>query len=109
MIDQDLFDWMLLLGRWIHITVAVTWVGTSFFFMWLDRTLVKNEESTKEGHVGELWMVHGGGFYHVEKVLMGPTKVPKILHWFKWESYWTWMSGVFLVAMIFYTGNGTFL
>jgi uncharacterized membrane protein/plastocyanin len=59
--------------------------------------------------VGEVWMVHGGGFYHVEKLLMGPTKVPDRLHWFKWESYWTWMSGMFLVALIFYTGEGTFL
>jgi len=108
-VSQDLFDWVLLLGRWLHITVAVTWIGTSIFFMWLDRTLEVNEQSDREGHVGELWMVHGGGFYHVEKMLMGPTKVPESLHWFKWEAYWTWMSGTFLVAAIFYTGGGTFL
>jgi uncharacterized membrane protein/plastocyanin len=108
-VGQELFDWVLLLGRWLHITVAVTWIGTSIFFMWLDRTLEKNEESKREGHVGELWMVHGGGFYHVEKMLMGPTKVPEVLHWFKWEAYWTWLSGTFLVFAIFYTGGGTFL
>ena len=89
--------------------MAVTWIGTSIFFMWLDRTLKGNPDSTNEGHVGELWMVHGGGFYHVEKLLMGPTKVPAHLHWFKWEAYWTWMSGAFLVAIIFYAGDGTFL
>lgn len=77
--------------------------------MWLDRSFVPNPESKRPGHIGELWMVHGGGFYHVEKLQMGPTKVPDRLHWFKWESYWTWMSGFFLVAMIFYTGDGTFL
>ncbi len=77
--------------------------------MWLDRTLKFNPDSNKEGHVGDLWMVHGGGFYKVEKLLMGPTKVPDHLHWFKWESYWTWMSGASLVALIFYTGDGTFL
>jgi uncharacterized membrane protein/plastocyanin len=77
--------------------------------MWLDRTLKANLDSEKVGHVGELWMVHGGGFYHVEKLLMGPTKVPDHLHWFKWEAYWTWMSGAILVALIFYTGDGTFL
>ncbi len=77
--------------------------------MWLDRTLKANLDSIKPGHVGELWMVHGGGFYHVEKLLMGPTKVPDHLHWFKWEAYWTWMSGAFLITLIFYTGDGTFL
>ncbi len=107
--NQEILEWVLLLGRWIHITVAMTWIGTSIFFMWLDRTLEFNKDSKKEGHVGELWMVHGGGFYLVEKLLMGPTKVPEHLHWFKWESYWTWMSGFFLAILIFYTGNGTFL
>ena len=107
--NQELFEWLLLLTRWLHITVAVTWIGTSIFFMWLDRTLAPNPESKKEGHVGELWMVHGGGFYHVEKLLMGPTKVPEHLHWFKWESYWTWMSGLFLITLIFYSGDGAFL
>jgi uncharacterized membrane protein/plastocyanin len=107
--NQELFDWILLLVRWIHITVAVTWIGTSIFFMWLDRSFEKNPASTRPGHVGEVWMVHGGGFYHVEKLLMGPTKVPERLHWFKWESYWTWMSGFTLTALVFYTGDGTFL
>lgn len=107
--SQDTFDWILLLLRWLHITTGVTWIGTSIFFMWLDRSFVKNPNSDKEGHVGDLWMVHGGGFYYVEKLLMGPTKVPDTLHWFKWESYWTWMSGFALLASIFYTGEGTFL
>lgn len=107
--DQEIFEWILLLTRWLHITVAVTWIGTSIFFMWLDRTLMPNPNAQRDGHVGELWMVHGGGFYHVEKLLMGPTKVPEHLHWFKWESYWTWMSGALLMTLIFYTGDGTFL
>jgi uncharacterized membrane protein/plastocyanin len=107
--DQDLFEWLLLLGRWIHITTGITWIGTSIFFMWLDRSFEKNNKSTRPGHLGELWMVHGGGFYNVEKLQMGPTKVPNNLHWFKWESYWTWMSGFYLLSMIFYTNSGTFL
>lgn len=77
--------------------------------MWLDRTLEKNSESNRPDHIGELWMVHGGGFYHVEKMQMGPTQVPPLLHWFKWESYWTWLSGAFLLSLIFYAGSGTFL
>jgi uncharacterized membrane protein/plastocyanin len=108
-VSQEINEWILLLARWLHITVAVCWIGTSIFFMWLDRTLEFDEASQKEGHVGTLWMVHGGGFYHVEKLLMGPTKVPEHLHWFKWESYWTWLSGSFLIVMIFYTGGGSFL
>ena len=107
--NQELNEWLLLLLRWLHIVVGVTWIGTSIFFIWLDRSFKRNLQSQREGHVGELWMVHGGGFYHVEKLLMGPTKVPDELHWFKWESYWTWMSGFTLLALIFYTGDGTFL
>ncbi|WP_413287730.1 urate hydroxylase PuuD [Bdellovibrio sp. HCB337] len=107
--NQEIYEWILLLARWLHITVGVTWIGTSIFFMWLDRTFTPNPNSKNAGHVGDLWMVHGGGFYHVEKLLMGPTKVPDELHWFKWESYWTWMSGIFLLIAIFYTGSGTFL
>lgn len=107
--DQQVFEWLLIVTRWVHITVGVTWIGTSIFFMWLDRSFVRIPESETEGHLGELWMVHGGGFYRVEKLQMGPTKVPKILHWFKWESYWTWISGMVLIGMIFYTGSGTFL
>ena len=82
--DQDLYDWLLLLFRWLHIVTAVSWIGTSVFFIWLDRSFEKNESSTRSGHIGEAWMVHGGGFYHVEKLMMGPTKVPRNLHWFKW-------------------------
>ncbi len=107
--NQELLDWMLLLGRWAHITVAVTWIGTSIFFMWLDRSFVSNPNNNREGHIGDLWMVHGGGFYQVEKMLMGPTKVPGLLHWFKWESYWTWMTGMFLLVFTYYTGSGTYL
>lgn len=107
--NQDIFDWILLLFRWLHITVAVTWIGTSIFFMWLDRTFQFNAESKRPGHIGDLWMVHGGGFYHVEKLQMGPTKVPEHLHWFKWESYWTWMSGFILLILTYYLGDGTFL
>ena len=106
---QEFLDWLLLLGRWLHITVAITWIGTSIFFMWLDRSFVKNPDSKKDGHLGELWMVHGGGFYKVEKMQMDKQKVPKHLHWFKWESYWTWMSGMFLLVLTYYTGSGTYL
>lgn len=106
---QEIFDWVLLLGRWLHITTAMAWIGTSIFFMWLDRSFEHDKDSKTPGHVGNLWMVHGGGFYHVEKIQMGPSQVPDHLHWFKWESYWTWMSGLLLITLIFYTGGGAFL
>lgn len=106
--SEELYEWLLIVVRWVHITVGICWIGTSIFFMWLDRSF-KKVEGRPEGHIGELWMVHGGGFYKVEKLQMGPTKVPEVLHWFKWESYWTFITGVFLVGMIFYTGGGTFL
>ena len=107
--NQDIFEWLLLLGRWLHITVAIAWIGTSFFFMWLDRTFEFNQDAKNAGHIGDLWMVHGGGFYLVEKLQMGPVKVPEHLHWFKWESYCTWMSGAFLLILIFYAGGSAFL
>ncbi len=107
--NQEILEWLLLLGRWLHIVVGITWIGTSIFFMWLDRSIEPNPESKRPGHLGELWMVHGGGFYHVEKLQMGPTPVPEVLHWFKWESYWTWLSGIFLLTLLFYTGGGTYL
>ncbi len=107
--NQELFDWILLITRWLHITTAVVWIGTSIFFMWLDRSFLPNPENKSKGYLGELWMIHGGGFYKVEKLQMGPTQVPERLHWFKWESYWTWMSGMALMALVFYTGNGLFL
>lgn len=106
--SAEILDWLQLLLRWVHITTGVTWIGTSIFFMWLDRSFEK-KSNQGPGHVGELWMVHGGGFYQVQKLEMGSVEVPKNLHWFKWESYWTWMSGFFLMSLIFFTGSGTFL
>ncbi len=107
--SSHLQEWLILLVRWLHIVAAIAWIGTSFFFIWLDNRLKRNADSTREGHIGDLWMVHSGGFYQVEKMLLGPNEVPQELHWFKWEAAFTWISGVFLLIMIFYTGAGTFL
>ncbi len=107
--SDNLFEWSLILVRWLHIMATVSWIGESVFFMWLDRSLVKLENSETKGHAGELWMIHGGGFYRVEKLLMGHIAVPKDLHWFKWEAFTSWISGMILLALIYYTGEGTFL
>lgn len=107
--SSHLHEWLIILVRWLHIVAAIAWIGTSFFFIWLDNRLNRNPDSKREGHTGELWMVHSGGFYQVEKMRLGPNEVPAELHWFKWEAAFTWISGVFLLIMIFYTGAGTFL
>ena len=95
-----LLDWLDLIVRWIHIIVGIAWIGTSFYFNWLDSRL--DREINNEKIEGELWSVHSGGFYHINK-LKGPPKVfPKELHWFKWEAYTTWISGFVLLIIIYY-------
>jgi uncharacterized membrane protein/plastocyanin len=108
--SENLFDWILLVFRWAHIMAGIMWIGESFFFMWLDSSFIPRVDKQKEdGHVGDLHMVHGGGFYHVQKLLIGPNKTPEKLHWFKWEAAFTWITGMILLALVFYSGGGTFL
>ena len=103
--DPNVSQWLHLAFRWMHIIAAVMWIGSSIFFNWLDSHL---EESSKksEGVEGELWMVHSGGFYQVEKKLVAPSELPKTLHWFKWEAGFTWVSGVCLLVVVYYLDGG---
>ena len=101
-------EWLNLLIRWFHIIVAIGWIGTSFFFIWLDAHLTPRQNAAR-GSVGEIWLFHSGGFYEVEKKLMVPTEVLPQLHWFKWEAYLTWISGVLLLIVVYYLGGGVFL
>jgi uncharacterized membrane protein len=96
-------EWLDLGIRWLHITAGVAWIGASFYFMWLDSHL-KPAPDMRKGAAGELWSVHGGGFYHKTKFLVAPEGMPEDLHWFKWESYVTWISGFLLLGLIFYVG-----
>lgn len=110
--ETHVYDWLHLVGRWIHIIAGIMWIGDSFLFMWLDRHLtpVEPKPEDKEAVVGELWMVHSGGFYQVEKrKYLSPGAMPRQLYWFKWESYTTWLSGFFLLVVVYYTGGGTYL
>jgi uncharacterized membrane protein/plastocyanin len=107
-VDSAIHDWLTLLGRWVHIIAGIAWIGTSFFFNWLDSSFDPPREP-KKGVDGELWMVHSGGFYQVEKRRLGPNEVPDKLHWFKWEAMLTLISGMFLFGIIFYLGDGLFL
>ena len=106
--EAYLLDWANLLLRWFHLIVGIAWIGASFYFVMLDTSLKppKKPEDAKRGVFGELWAVHGGGFYCSQKFLTGPKNEPltENLHWSKWESYSTWLSGMSLLALIYWVG-----
>ena len=104
-------DWANLLLRWAHVITAIAWVGSSFYFVWLDNTLTKPQDPAlrDKGVGGELWAVHGGGFYNPQKYLGAPPKLPENLHWFYWESYSTWLTGFALFTVLYLFNAGTFL
>ncbi|MGV3725958.1 urate hydroxylase PuuD [Hydrogenophaga sp.] len=102
--ETYLLDWANLLLRWLHVIVAIAWIGSSFYFVFLDSSLTppQDEQLKKDGVSGELWALHGGGFYHPVKFAVAPPKLPEHLHWFYWESYSTWLSGfaLFLISYL---------
>ena len=96
-------EWTELILRWFHVIAGIAWIGSSFYFIALDLSLKKNMNLPDKSH-GEAWQVHGGGFYHLIKYLVAPSKMPSELTWFKWEAYATWVSGFALLALIYYAG-----
>jgi uncharacterized membrane protein len=102
-VSFDWGAWANLAIRWLHLTAGIAWIGSSFYFMWLDSRL-KAPREPREGVAGELWSVHSGGFYQQQKFMVAPAEMPEELHWFKWEAYTTWISGFLLLALIFYVG-----
>jgi uncharacterized membrane protein len=106
-------DWLGLLVRWFHFTAGIAWIGASFYFVWLDDSLNRKVSAAEKarGVDGELWGVHGGGFYHSEKFVAGPAGEPlsNDLHWFYWEAYSTWLSGMAMLAIVYWAGASTFL
>lgn len=90
-VDAYLLDWANLLLRWLHVVAAIAWIGSSFYFVFLDSSLTPpvDERLRRDGATGELWAVHGGGFYHPVKYAVAPPRLPERLHWFYWESYTT--------------------
>ncbi|MEP4889754.1 MAG: urate hydroxylase PuuD [Aliiglaciecola sp.] len=103
-------DWVSLFIRWFHVIAGVAWIGASFYFIWLDNNLQAPPDWKKDkGIKGDLWAVHGGGFYEVAKYQYGPEKMPETLHWFKWEAYTTWISGFSLLILVYYFGASAFL
>jgi uncharacterized membrane protein len=109
--EHYLLDWANLLLRWVHVITAIAWVGSSFYFVFLDSSLTppEDEDLKKQGVSGELWAVHGGGFYHPVKFAVSPPELPKHLHWFYWESYSTWLSGFALFTLSYLWSAGTYL
>ncbi len=99
----DLLEWLSLLARWVHVIAGIMWIGTTYLFNWMERTLTPPEGPGKENIAGELWMVHGGGFYLVEKQRW-PEIMPRALHWFRWEAMTTWLSGMALLALVYWGG-----
>ena len=102
----DWTEWLNLAIRWLHLTAGIAWIGSSFYFVWLDNHLAK---PTQGDASGELWSVHGGGFYHKQKYAVAPAAMPEDLHWFKWEAYFTWISGFSLLVLVYYVGASSFL
>jgi uncharacterized membrane protein len=104
-------EWANLLVRGLHVTAAIAWIGTSFYYIALDFHLLepKNPAAEDAGIAGEVWEIHGGGFYRVEKYRVAPPTLPSPLHWFKWEAYTTWLSGFGLLIVLYYANASTYL
>ncbi len=102
---RELLDLIL---RWIHVIAAIMWIGNSLLFNWLDRNLLPPKDATRGAH-GEIWLLHSGGFYQVEKTMLAGQELPRPLHWFKWQAYTTWISGALLLVVVYYLSAGALL
>ncbi len=109
--DAYVLEWLNILGRWVHLITGIAWIGASFYFVWLDSHLKPPKDAASQdiGIGGEVWAVHGGGFYRAQKFKVAPPELPPVLHWFKWEAYSTWLSGFFLLVLIYYVGAEVYL
>jgi uncharacterized membrane protein len=109
--DAYLLDWANLLLRWVHVITAIAWIGSSFYFVFLDNNLIKptSPDLLEKGVDGAMWAVHGGGFYNPQKYMVAPKKIHTKLHWFYWESYSTWLTGFALFTVLYLWNAGTFL
>ncbi len=108
--DPYITEWLNLALRFAHLIVGIAWIGASFYFVWLDNHLENPPQWKKDkGIGGDLWAIHGGGFYEVAKYKLAPPEMPKNLHWFKWEAYTTWITGFLLLSLMFYVGAESYL
>jgi len=108
--DPYINEWLNLVIRFAHLITGIAWIGASFYFVWLDNHLENPPQWKKDkGIGGDLWAIHGGGFYEVAKYKLAPEKMPTTLHWFKWEAYTTWITGFLLLSLMFYVGAESYL
>jgi len=108
--DPYIAEWLNLILRFLHLVTGVAWIGASFYFVWLDNHLETPPQwKTDKGIKGDLWAIHGGGFYEVAKYQLAPEKMPTTLHWFKWEAYSTWLTGFALLIVMYYVGAESYL
>jgi len=105
--EAHLQMWLSLLLRWAHLIVGIAWIGASFYFNWLENHLQRQNQP--KDIAGDLWAIHGGGFYHLKKFTLAPGDLPPTLHWFKWEAYATWVSGMALLIVVFYWNAQTYM
>jgi uncharacterized membrane protein len=101
-------DWLALLLRWAHMVTGIAWIGASFYFNWLENQL-ERRANTDDPLAGDLWAVHGGGFYYLQKYRVGPPQLPETLHWFKYEAYATWLTGFSLLMVVYWWNAPLFL
>ncbi len=108
--EAYILEWLNLLLRWTHFIVGIAWIGSSFYFVWLDTNLNRPpRDPENEGVAGDIWSVHGGGFYHAQKYQLAPEELPTPLHWFKWEAYTTWLTGFSLLIVLYYVNANVYL
>jgi len=109
--EAYLLDWLNLILRWVHVITVIAWIGSSFYFVFLDNNLLKpnSPDLLEKGVDGAMWAVHGGGFYNPQKYMMAPQKIHTKLHWFYWESYSSWLSGFALFTVLYLWNASTYL
>jgi uncharacterized membrane protein len=106
MINPTVSEWLNFIARWVHVFAGIMWVGTTYYFTWLDARMTEEEKAlANTGNAPQIWMVHSGGFYLVEKRKV-PDELSRKLHWFKWEAGTTWLSGFALLVIVYYLGGG---
>ena len=103
-----ILEWLNALLRWAHIMTGIAWIGTSFFYIWMEAA-IKKRAGQAPGIAGDVWMVHGGGFWVASKYAVAPDEIPEELHWFKWEAYFTLVTGLLLLCVVYYFGADAFL
>ena len=107
-LEAHILEWLNLVVRWAHVVLGIAWIGASFYFIFLENSLNRTKDLRPELE-GNLWAIHGGGFYYIEKYKSSPPAMPNTLHWFKYEAYFTWLSGFILLILVYYMNAKSFM